>query len=60
MIETLSSRARMAPPSPTSRLNERDSWRVDMRRDLLAAAFQGGVTSDFWLEALLDRMEARP
>ncbi|MCZ0812987.1 MAG: hypothetical protein ACQEVT_09550 [Pseudomonadota bacterium] len=60
MIETASLRAQMAPPSPTSRMSERDSWRVDLRRDIFAAAFQGGITSDFWLEALLDRMEARP
>jgi hypothetical protein len=35
--------------------SERDAW----RKDIFAAAFQGGVTSDYWLEALLDRMEAR-
>jgi hypothetical protein len=35
--------------------SERDAW----RKDILSAAFQGGVTSDFWLEALLDRVEAR-
>ncbi len=29
------------------------------RKELLATAFQGGVTSDIWLEALLDRLEAR-
>ncbi|EDM69727.1 hypothetical protein RAZWK3B_07949 [Roseobacter sp. AzwK-3b] len=34
--------------------SERDAW----RKDILAAAFQGGVTSDYWLEALLDRVEA--
>lgn len=29
------------------------------RKELLATAFQGGLTSDIWLEALLDRLEAR-
>ena len=43
------------PPSPPGAAAERDAW----RRDMFAVAFQGGVTSDYWLEALLDRMEAR-
>ncbi len=42
------------PPGATAAA-ERDVW----RRDIIAVAFQGGVTSDYWLEALLDRMEAR-
>jgi hypothetical protein len=41
-----------APQSVTPR--ERDAW----RKDILSVAFQGGVTSDYWLEALLDRVEA--
>ncbi len=60
MIETISHRAQMAPPSQARRMSERDSWRADMRRDIFSVAFQGGITSDFWLEALLDRLEARP
>jgi hypothetical protein len=34
---------------------EQHQW----RKELLATAFQGGVTSDIWLEALLDRLEGR-
>lgn len=42
-----------APHGVTS--SELDAW----RKDVFSVAFQGGVTSDYWLEALLDRMEAR-
>lgn len=39
----------------SKRAAEYEQW----RKELLATAFQGGVTSDIWLEALLDRLEAR-
>ena len=39
----------------SKRATEHHQW----RKELLATAFQGGVTSDIWLEALLDRLEAR-
>lgn len=45
--------ARNAVPSKGA--VEHHQW----RKELLATAFQGGVTSDIWLEALLDRLEAR-
>ena len=43
---------RETPPRDTT---ERQLW----RDTILAPAFQGGVTSDYWLGALLNRVESR-
>lgn len=37
----------------------RGTEHMQWRKELLVTAFQGGVTGDFWLEALLDRLEAQ-
>ncbi|MBU3259249.1 hypothetical protein KPG71_04395 [Roseovarius sp. PS-C2] len=40
-------------PPPRDSAAERAQW----RKEIMATAFQGGVTSDYWLEVLLDRVE---
>lgn len=54
MVHSDSSRA---PRNAAS--SKRAAEHMQWRKELLATAFQGGVTSDIWLEALLDRLEAR-
>ena len=53
MVHSDLSRASRSSAS-SKRVTDHMLW----RKELLSIAFQGGVTSDIWLEALLDRVEA--